>query len=112
MIDVVAHFDLSNADLNEFRDWAAKCLESVKTKDTGTIRYDWYLDETSGKCTVLETYKDSSAVLEHAGNLGDLMGPAVEKFGLSGIVYGEATAELKGALEGLDIQYFSALQSL
>jgi quinol monooxygenase YgiN len=43
----------------------------VRTKDTGTLQYDIYFNDDQSECIVLERFRDSEALIEHAANLGD-----------------------------------------
>jgi hypothetical protein len=37
----IARLTIHHGKLEEFKRLAAKCMESVRTKDTGTLQYDW-----------------------------------------------------------------------
>jgi quinol monooxygenase YgiN len=69
-IQVTARLRIHDGKLEEFKDVAEKCMESVRTKDTGTLQYDWFFNADHTECVVRETYRDSEAVLEHMANLG------------------------------------------
>ncbi len=47
-------------------------MEIVRTKETGTLQYDIYFNDDQSECIVLERYRDSEALIEHAAHLGDL----------------------------------------
>jgi hypothetical protein len=51
---------------------SAQAMEVVRTKDSGTLQYDIYLNDDESECMVIEQYKDSAAPVEHSENLGDL----------------------------------------
>ena len=40
-------------------------MRLVRERDSGTLQYDWFFNDTRTECVVRETYKDSGAVLEH-----------------------------------------------
>ena len=46
---------------------------SCGPKDTGTLQYEMYFNDDQSECIVLERYKDSEALIQHAANVGDLM---------------------------------------
>jgi quinol monooxygenase YgiN len=46
-------------------------MEIVWAKDTGTLQYLSYSNDDQPECVVLERYKDSHALIEHAAHLGD-----------------------------------------
>src|SRR5262249_4834945 len=72
-------------------------MEIVRAKDTGTLQYEIYFSEDQSECIVLERYRDSEALLEHAANLGEL-GAAILAMGLvSSELLGEPSAELRAS---------------
>jgi quinol monooxygenase YgiN len=52
--------------LEEFKRLQAMCLESVRTRDTGTLQYECFFSGDYGECLVVERYRDSEALLEHS----------------------------------------------
>ena len=58
--------------LEEFKRLSAQAMEIVQAKDTGTLQYEIYFSDDQSECIVLERYRDSEALLEHAANLGEL----------------------------------------
>ena len=73
-------------------------MEIVRTKDTGTLQYDIYFNDDQSECIVLERYRDSEALIEHAANLGDLMQATLATGSVSGELLGEPSAELRANL--------------
>ena len=69
----IARFKFDDGKLEEFQTLAAQCVEIVRTKDTGTLQYETYFNDDQSECIVLERYKDSEALIQHAANVGDLM---------------------------------------
>lgn len=67
----IARLKIHPGKLEEFRSLQAKCLESVRTKDTGTLAYECYFSSDHAECLVVERYRDSAALLEHTANLGE-----------------------------------------
>jgi quinol monooxygenase YgiN len=47
-------------------------METARAKDTGTLQYEIYFRDDQSECIVLERYRDSEALAEHAANLGEL----------------------------------------
>ena len=70
-IQVTATMRIRNGALERFKEVAAACVETVRTQDTGTLQYDWFLDADEKVCVVRETYPDSDAVLEHIAHQGE-----------------------------------------
>ena len=68
----IARFKFHEGRLEEFKRLSAQAMEIVRTKDTGTLQYEIYFNDDQSQCIVLERYKDSEALIEHAAHLGDL----------------------------------------
>jgi quinol monooxygenase YgiN len=69
----IARFKIHEGKLEEFKRLSTQCMEIVRTKDTGTLQYDIYFNDDESECIVLERYRDSEALIEHAAHLGDMM---------------------------------------
>jgi hypothetical protein len=108
----IARFKFHGGELEEFKRLAAQCMEIVRTKDTGTLQYDIYVNDDQGECIVIERYRDSEALIEHAVHLGDL-GPAIFATGwVSGELLGEPSAELRAKMAGSGVRLFTPYQSV
>src|SRR5215472_10193303 len=59
----VAKFRIHPGKGAEFREVAAQCLEAVKAREPGTTVYEWFINEASTECVVLETYESAAALL-------------------------------------------------
>lgn len=109
-IQVIARMKVHGGKMGEFRELSRQCLQSVKSKDQGTLQYDWFLDEAAGECVVVERYRDSAAVLEHMTNLGAVLQALLSITDLSLEVCGKPSEDLVAAAEGLDVRVYSAMQ--
>ena len=64
---------------------------SWRTKDSGTLQYDMYLNDDQSECMVIERYRDSEAAMEHAAKfLGDLFAAVLATVS---VVHGELLGE-------------------
>jgi len=111
-LQLTTRFAIHDGQLSEFKSLVSRCMEVVREKDSGTLQYDWFLNAAGTECVLRERYRDSDAVLEHAMNLGDLMGrfmgisdPDIE-------IYGAPTEALLAAIAMLRPRVFSPYQSL
>lgn len=93
--------------LEEFKRLNALCAESVRSKDTGTLRYESFFNSDQSECLVYERYRDSEALLEHTANLGGLMDEILETCSGSGEIAGTPSLELIKAVEGSPVQIFT-----
>ena len=111
-IQVTARLKIHEGKFEEFKEWAKECMTSTKSKDTGTLQYDWFLNTDQTECIARESYSDSNAVLEHVGNLGEIFGRVSEIGDLSLEVYGNPSEELIAATAEMDIVTYSFYQGL
>jgi quinol monooxygenase YgiN len=108
----IARFTFHEGELEEFKRLSAQCMEIVRNKDTGTLQYEIYFDDDQSECIVLERYRDSEALIEHAAHLGDL-GEAILRTGwVSGELLGEPSAEVRAKLVGSEVRLFTPFLSL
>jgi quinol monooxygenase YgiN len=108
----IARFAFHAGKLEEFKRLSAQCFEIVRAKDTGTLQYEVYFNDDQSEAIVLERYRDSAALIEHAANLGDL-GRAILATGLvSSELLGEPSAELRPQLADSPVRLFTPFLSL
>jgi len=111
-LQVTARLEIHDGKLAEFKEVASRCMQSVREKDSGTLRYDWFLNEEGTVCVVQEAYRDSAAVLEHVGNLGATMGDLLAVADMQLEVYGSPSVELAEATVALGPKVYAHLQSI
>ena len=111
-IQGIARLKIHQGKLDEFKRLAARCMESVRTRDTGTLQYDWFFSSDQSECLVYERYRDSEALLEHTANLGKLMAALFETCSGSGEICGTPSPKLMKALEGSRVRIYSPYQSI
>ena len=102
-IHVIARFKIHDGKLAEFKERADQCIEATKT-EVGALLYSWYVDEKNNQCTVLETYKDSTALLIHADNVDKPLSSLMQVGDLTLEVYGNPTKELSKALMEMNLE--------
>ena len=109
----IARFKFHEGNVDEFKRLSAQAMEIVRTKDTGTLQYDIYFNDDQSECIVLERYRDSEALIEHAEHLGDLMEAIPATGSVSGELLGEPSAELRANLpDGGVVRLFTSYQSM
>src|SRR5207249_11205056 len=97
-LHAIARLKIHHGKLEEFKRLAVKCMESVRSRDSGTLQYDWFFSDDHSECVVHERYRDSAALLEHGGGLGDTMVALLYTCSISGYIYGTPSADCKNAL--------------
>ena len=108
----IARFKFDDGDVEEFKRLSAQCMEIVRAKDSGTLQYEIYINDDESECIVIERFRDSNALAEHAQNLGDLMEKVPATGSVTGALLGEPSPELKAQLEGSVVQLFRPLMSM
>ena len=111
-IQGIGRFKFHEGNLEEFKRLSAQAIEIARTKDTGTLQYEIYFNDDQSECIVLERYRDSEALIEHAAHLGDL-GQAIFATGwVSGELLGEPSAELRAMMAGSGVRRFTPYESM
>jgi quinol monooxygenase YgiN len=108
----IARFKFHEGKLEEFKRLAAQCLEIVRNKDRGTLQYESYFNDDQSECIVLERYRDSEALIEHAAHLGDLTEAILATGSVSGELLGEPSAELRAKLADSGVRVFTPFLSM
>jgi len=108
----IARLRFQEDKVEEFKRLTAQCMEIVRTQDTGTLQYEVYFNDDQSECVVLERYRDSEALIEHAEHLGALMGATIATGSVSGELLGEPSAELRARLDEAGVRVFTLYQSL
>jgi len=111
-IQGIARLKIHDGKLDEFKRLSAKCMELVRTKDTGTLQYETYFNSDETECLVLERYRDSQALLDHLKNMGETGAAIFQTCTGSGEVCGTPSPELTKALEGSPVRIYLPFQSL
>ncbi len=105
-IQVRALIKINEGQLEAFKEITSQFISEVKEKDQGTLMYDWYLNEDTLECAVLEDYTDSNAALEHITHVGDLLQKLMDLGEMSLELYGSPNEELSKALDGVGAKVF------
>ena len=111
-LQLTARFTIHEGKLDEFKGLARQCMEVVREKDSGTLQYDWFINAEGTECVVRERYRDSDAVLEHAANLGELLGRFMGVSDPDIEIYGSPTDALIEGLAALQPRVYGAYQSI
>ena len=60
-LQAIVRFRFHDGDVEEFKRLSARCMEIVRTQDTGTLQYDTYFNDDETECIVIERFRDSDA---------------------------------------------------
>jgi quinol monooxygenase YgiN len=109
-IQGIGRFKFREGELEHFKSLSAQLMEIVRSKDTGTVQYEIYFNDDQSEGIVLERYRDSEALVEHAGHLGDL-GRAIPGL-VSSELLGQPSDDLRAKLVGSGVRLFTPFLSL
>jgi quinol monooxygenase YgiN len=101
-IHIVARFKIHAGQLDKFKKGVGDCIAATKN-ESGALLYDWFINENDMTCTVIETYKDSNAVLAHVGNVNEPLSKLMEISDFVVEVFGNASVELQNALKEMNV---------
>ena len=109
----IARFKFHEGKVDEYKRLAAQAMEIVRTKDSGTLQFDTYLNDDESECMVIERYRDSAAAIEHWENVRDLSQAILATVSVvHGELLGEMSAELRANLANGPVQPFTPYQSM
>jgi quinol monooxygenase YgiN len=100
----IARFKFHEGKREEYLRLSDQAMDIVRTKDSGTLGYDLYLNGDQSECMVIERYRDSEAAIEHAANLGHMFAAVLATVSVvHGELLGEPSAELRAKLAASDV---------
>lgn len=101
----VARFTFHEGGAEEFKRLSARCVDIVRTQDTGTLEYRVYLSEDESSAVVIERYRDAAALAEHTAHLGEELFDAIlATADVEGETLGRPTPELRDQLAGSEVR--------
>ncbi|MET0987300.1 MAG: antibiotic biosynthesis monooxygenase [Steroidobacteraceae bacterium] len=111
-IRAVARFKIQPGQGDEFKRYAAECLQAAVSLDHGTLAYEWFMSQDGSECVVLEAYKDGSALLEHSKNGGRHVGKLLKLSEVSLNMFADPIPEVLAVLKAMPVKLFKRLQGL
>jgi hypothetical protein len=87
-------------------------MELARAEDTGTLQYEIYFNDDESEGIVLERYRDSQALIDHAAHLGEIGEAILATGSVSGELLGEPSAELRATLAGGGVRLFTPFRSM
>ena len=82
----------------EWKRLTKEAMEIVRTKDSGTLQYEIFLNADESEAIVFERYRDANAAIEHFSNISHLMEPIMATASVTGEVLGMPNAKMKELL--------------
>jgi quinol monooxygenase YgiN len=112
-LEISAIMKIPKGKLKEFKELVTESIKLTKEKDTGTLRYDFFINSDETECEAREEFKNSEAFLEHSVNIREVLEKLSSEFPIDHVnVYGNPSPELLEATKGFDIRVYSFSQGL
>jgi quinol monooxygenase YgiN len=109
----IVRFSFRGGDVEEFKRLSERCMEIVRTQDTGTLQYDTFFNDDETEAIVLERFRDEQALIEHSENIGEEMMAAIVATGsCSGELLGDLSDELRARMAGGPVGLFAPYRRL
>lgn len=80
ILEVSARLKVRPGQLEGFKRQAAEIVKLAKERDTGTLRYDWFLSSDGTQCEVREAYVNSDALIEHRMHISEALDKLFAEF--------------------------------
>src|SRR5271154_4407010 len=93
-IQRIVRLKIHKGKLKEFKRLATEAMEITRTKDSGTLKYEWYFNSGNTECLIIERYRNSQAFLEHYEHLRDTVMAILQTCSSSGEICGMASPKL------------------
>lgn len=73
-------------------------MRRSRTKDTGTLQYETFVNDDETEALVFERYRDADAAIEHFSNISHLIAPIMATASVTGEALGTPNAKMKEEL--------------
>jgi quinol monooxygenase YgiN len=107
----IGRFRFPEGKLEEFKRLSEQAMEIVRSMDTGTLQFDIYVNDDQSECIIVERYKDSPALIEHAAHVGHMMEAIFATGWVSSELLGEPSKELRAMMADGDVRLFTPFLS-
>ena len=94
----IARVKFHPGKVEEWKGLTEEAMEIVRTKDTGTLQYEIFLNEDETEAIVFERYRDADAAIEHFSHISHLMAPIMATASVTGEVLGTPNERMRAQL--------------
>jgi quinol monooxygenase YgiN len=108
----MARLTFHDGGREEFERLSTRLIDLMREKDRGTLSYEIYIDDEGSEVVFLEHFEDSDALIEHNGNVAEVLQAALATGTVTAAVFGPASAELKAMSAGAPVRFYTLLRSL
>jgi len=94
----IARVKFHPGKVEEWKRLSQEAMEIVRTRDSGTLQYEIFLNEDESEAVAFERYRDADAAIEHFSNISHLMAPIMATASVTGEVLGMPNAKMRQQL--------------
>ena len=91
----IARFTFHPGMVEEYKRLSAQAMEIVRAREPGTLQYDIFFNADESAAVVVERFRDSEALIEHARNMAEISEQVLKTGTVEGELLGEPSAEIK-----------------
>jgi quinol monooxygenase YgiN len=103
---------IHDGKLEEYKRLCEQALEVVRTKDTGTLLYEVYLNAEGTEAVGIERYRDSEALIEHSMNIAAISDAILKICSAEGEICGNPSPELEKMINDSPVKIFRTFLSM
>lgn len=107
----IVRLDFTKGSVEEFKRLVEQSMELVRANEPGTLQHDIYFNADQTRAVSIERYVDSQALIDHAANIGELMGAIAETGSAEGELLGDVSPELRAMIEASPVGLFTLYKS-
>lgn len=96
---------IRDGKLDEFKRIATDSIALSREKDTGTIRYDIFLNNDETEAVVYEEFANPASRLEHLANLSENVGAMLAITDMQAEVWSHSDEELRASTKGYNVSF-------
>ena len=94
----IARFRFHDGKVEEYKRLSEQAMEIVRAREPGTLEYSIYFNADETAATVVERFRDSDALLEHAQNMAEIGAQVLATGTVEGELLGDVNAEIEANL--------------
>jgi len=106
-IQAVVRLKIHAGKTDEFKRLTENCILLAREKDTGTIRYDIFLNDAATEAVVYEEFESPEAHMEHFKNMGDNISALFAIVDMEGEVWGYPYPALRASIETYGVKHYT-----
>lgn len=103
----VVRFAIHEAEAKAFERIAGEMIRLTREKDTGTVRFDIFLNDDGTEAVFYEEFVSPEARLEHLQNMGEYVAAMLAIGTMRADVWANPDPALRASVEGFDVTFYT-----